>query len=204
MGVFWGLPGNLGQSQTLTLSPDAMYPLGGTCVSRSPLSFVSLWGTVSKQQWCRVQRGSKEAAGLGRPQLLCPLATSLVQSGLCCCLSFEAGTPETCSGQVGPAFGFVCARTLEGGHDCRLCSRYISVGLVLDLGAGSCCVASEKVGKSQDPSTKTLTPVTLPTFCPWPATLLSLAGSFSFHWAGSAWQCFSAPLGVAKLSSAPS
>lgn len=77
-------------------------------------------------------------------------------------------------------------------------------GSRLDLGAGSCCVASEKVGKSQGPSTKTLSPVTLPPSCPWPATLLSRVGSFSFHWAGSAWQCFSAPLGVAKLSSAPS
>lgn len=121
----------MGQSQTLTLSPDAMCPLGGTCVSRSPLSFVCLWGTVSKQQWCRVQRGSREAARLGRPQLLCPLATSPVQSGLCCCLSFEAGTPETCSGHVGPAVGFVCARTLEGGHGCCLCSRYLWVSSLI-------------------------------------------------------------------------
>ena len=41
------------------------------------------------------------------------------------------------------------------------------VGLTLELGVGSCSVTSEMVGKSQGPSTKTLTSMMLPTFCHW-------------------------------------
>lgn len=93
-----------------------------------PLSFLSLWSMVS---WLtaviRFHRGSREGAVLGGPQLPRPLATSLVQSGLCCCLSFEAGVPETCSGQVSPAFLWLRAWRLEGGHGCCLCSRCVWV-----------------------------------------------------------------------------
>ena len=84
----------LGAQQTL--SPDAKHPLGSTSIRRAPLSFVSHWSMVS---WLTAvihfQRGSREGAALGGPQLPRPLVTSLVQLGLCCCLSFEAGAPET-------------------------------------------------------------------------------------------------------------